>query len=116
MYVSSPIRLPHRSDSWNRRKMRTSGSAAYSFSMGRGKSPALAPVFQRAFRSFLICSGWSDSSRARSQGIGAFLVTRRKLFDALHGFDAQFFVYFEDLDLSYRAYQAGSQSYYLATA
>lgn len=46
--------------------------------------------------------------------VGAFYFVRRRLFDALGGFDERFFVYLEDLDLSLRARQAGWTSVYLA--
>jgi GT2 family glycosyltransferase len=45
--------------------------------------------------------------------IGAFFLVRRELFEALEGFDERFFVYLEDLDFSYRAYQSGWRSVYL---
>jgi GT2 family glycosyltransferase len=50
------------------------------------------------------------------QVMGAFFLVRRMLFESLGGFDERFFVYFEDLDFSYRAKQVGWQSYHLATA
>lgn len=50
------------------------------------------------------------------QVIGAFFLVRRELFAALHGFDERFFVYFEEVDFSYRAHQAGWSSVYLADA
>jgi GT2 family glycosyltransferase len=46
--------------------------------------------------------------------IGAFYLIRRPLFDRLEGFDETFFVYLEDLDLSYRAAKIGYHSLYLA--
>jgi GT2 family glycosyltransferase len=46
--------------------------------------------------------------------IGAFFMVRREVFEALQGFDEQFFLYLEDLDFSLRAHQAGWQSVYLA--
>lgn len=46
--------------------------------------------------------------------IGAFFMFRRAVFESLNGFDEHFFVYLEDLDLSYRAHQAGWNSVYLA--
>lgn len=55
-------------------------------------------------------------TRQVDQVIGAFFLVRRVLFDALHGFDERFFVYFEEVDFSYRARQAGWQSVYLADA
>ena len=48
--------------------------------------------------------------------MGAFFLIRRPLYEALKGFDERFFVYLEDLDLSFRAHQAGWRSYYLADA
>ncbi|VTU40969.1 N-acetylglucosaminyl-diphospho-decaprenol L-rhamnosyltransferase [Variovorax sp. PBS-H4] len=48
--------------------------------------------------------------------IGAFYLIRRSVFELLNGFDERFFVYFEDLDLSLRAHQAGWQRVYLASA
>lgn len=48
--------------------------------------------------------------------IGAFYLIRRSLFESLGGFDERFFVYLEDLDLSFRAHQAGWKSIYLANA
>jgi GT2 family glycosyltransferase len=50
------------------------------------------------------------------QVIGAFFLVRRELFNALHGFDERFFMYFEEVDFSYRARQAGWHSVYLAEA
>lgn len=48
--------------------------------------------------------------------IGAFYLIRRSVFDSLGGFDARFFVYLEDLDLSLRAHQSGWRSVFLAEA
>lgn len=55
-------------------------------------------------------------TRQVDQVIGAFFLVRRDLFEALHGFDERFFVYFEEVDFSYRARQAGWNSVYLADA
>jgi len=40
-------------------------------------------------------------------GSGAFYLTRKSLLDRLQGFDESFFMYGEDLDLSYRIMQLG---------
>jgi GT2 family glycosyltransferase len=53
-------------------------------------------------------------TRQVDQVIGAFFVVRHCLFKALHGFDERFFVYFEEVDFSYRAKQLGWASVYLA--
>jgi GT2 family glycosyltransferase len=60
---------------------------------------------------------WShDRTRDVDQVIGAFFMVRRELFEALNGFDERFFVYFEEVDFSYRARQAGWRSVFLADA
>lgn len=56
------------------------------------------------------------SSRPVDHVIGAFYLIRRHLFERLGGFDEQFFVYLEDLDLSARVHQAGYGIFYLAEA
>lgn len=56
------------------------------------------------------------TTRQVDQVIGAFFVVRRKVFDAVGGFDERFFVYFEEVDFSYRARQFGWSSTYLSTA
>lgn len=38
---------------------------------------------------------------------GAFLAVRRSLFERLHGFDEHYFMYIEDQDLCFRAFQEG---------
>ncbi|MCB1333195.1 MAG: glycosyltransferase family 2 protein [Roseivivax sp.] len=47
------------------------------------------------------------TSRDVDQVMGAFLMVRAALFDRLGGFDPQFFVYFEEVDLCLRARRAG---------
>jgi GT2 family glycosyltransferase len=48
------------------------------------------------------------------QVIGAFFLVRKELFDKLDGFDERFFVYFEEVDFSLRAYNAGWKSAFLS--
>ena len=55
-----------------------------------------------------------DETRDVDQVIGAFFLVRRPLFETLKGFDEQFFVYFEEVDFSKRARDAGWRSFYLA--
>jgi N-acetylglucosaminyl-diphospho-decaprenol L-rhamnosyltransferase len=55
-------------------------------------------------------------SRRIEHVMGAYFFIRCSLFKEVCGFDERFFVYFEDVDLSLRAVQAGWSSYYLAEA
>lgn len=55
-------------------------------------------------------------TRQIDQVIGAFFMIRRELFETLAGFDERFFVYFEEVDLAYRARQLGWLSVFLADA
>lgn len=60
---------------------------------------------------------WDHSgTRIVEQVMGAFFLVRRRLFESLGGFDDRFFVYFEEVDFSLRARQAGRLSFYLADA
>ena len=45
---------------------------------------------------------------------GAFFLVRRSCFEQLGGFDERFFLYYEDVDFSYRAHLAGWKAQYLA--
>jgi GT2 family glycosyltransferase len=44
---------------------------------------------------------------------GAFFMVKKNLLDQTGGFDEQFFMYGEDIDLSYRLQQTGYQNYYM---
>ncbi|KJE27071.1 glycosyltransferase like 2 family protein [Geobacillus kaustophilus] len=57
-----------------------------------------------------------NENRQVDQVLGAFFLVRRELFEKLNGFDERFFVYFEEVDFSYRAFKEGYYSYYLADA
>ena len=56
------------------------------------------------------------TTREVDQVIGAFFLVRKNVFDQLNGFDERFFVYFEEVDFSYRACQKGWLTTYLAEA
>jgi N-acetylglucosaminyl-diphospho-decaprenol L-rhamnosyltransferase len=47
---------------------------------------------------------------------GAYMMVKRNLLECLDGFDEQFFMYGEDIDLSYRISKAGYKNIYLADA
>jgi len=73
-------------------------------------------LFPQLFAGHLLKRSDLCQSRDVNHVMGAFFLIRRTLFESLQGFDERFFVYLEDLDLSFRAFEAGWQSYYLATA
>jgi len=56
------------------------------------------------------------STKTVDQIIGAFFFVRQSIFQELKGFDEQFFVYFEEVDFSFRAKQLGWTSVYFAGA
>jgi len=59
---------------------------------------------------------WAHDQNARvDQVIGAFFMVRTAVFRDLSGFDERFFVYFEEVDFSLRARQAGWETWYLAS-
>jgi GT2 family glycosyltransferase len=47
---------------------------------------------------------------------GACLMMRRSVFDQLRGFSTDYFMYSEDVDLCFRARQAGFHNYYVPSA
>jgi hypothetical protein len=55
-----------------------------------------------------------DATRVVDQIMGAYFCIRRSLFTQLQGFDERFFVYSEEVDLSYRSYKSGYSSVFLA--
>lgn len=57
-----------------------------------------------------------DDTRAVDQVMGAFFFVRRRVFEALCGFDERFFVYYEDMDFAVRARKLGWSSVYLLGA
>lgn len=62
-------------------------------------------------------SEWDHATtRQVDQVIGAFFLIRHGVFDAIQGFDEQFFVYFEEVDVAYRAKQLGWSSCFFADA
>ena len=81
-----------------------------------GQTTGLSRLFPRWFPSHLMLESECMDSREVDQIIGAFFLVRRTLFEALGGFDPRFFVYFEEVDFSLRALQAGFRSYYLASS
>ncbi|HEY3609381.1 MAG TPA: glycosyltransferase family 2 protein [Pseudonocardiaceae bacterium] len=68
---------------------------------------------------------WTRAYRQSDSGVtertagwlsGSCLLLRRAAFDAVHGFDERYFMYFEDVDLGDRIGRAGWQNVYVPTA
>ena len=57
-----------------------------------------------------------DTDAEIPQVIGAFFLVRRAVFEALGGFDERFFVYYEEVDFTLRAAQAGWATLYCTHA
>lgn len=81
-----------------------------------GNSIGLDRLMPSLFPPHFLAEWAHDETRTVDQVIGAFMLVRRPLFEALGGFDERFFVYFEDLDFAQRARARGCSSVYLATA
>lgn len=78
------------------------------------KAAGITKVFPSAD---VIMEGWDHkTSREVDQVMGAFFVISKELFEMFHGFDERFFVYYEEVDLSRRAKNAGYDSYFYADA
>ena len=48
--------------------------------------------------------------------VGAFMLLKRSVYNKVNGFDQDYFMYGEDIDLSYKLEKAGFKNYYLGTA
>lgn len=81
-----------------------------------GNSFGLTRILRRWFPPMLMREFDHRSDRDVDHVMGAFYLIRRTLFEQLGGFDEKFFVYLEDLDLSYRVHRAGYKIRYLASA
>lgn len=81
------------------------------------KMSGLAALFPRSHRFGRYYMRYLDAEQPAAIDIvsGAFMMCPRKVLQEHGAFDPQFFMYGEDIDLSYRLLRAGLQNYYLPT-
>jgi GT2 family glycosyltransferase len=79
-----------------------------------GNSLGLTRIAPRRFPPVTMIEFDHLETRPIEHVMGAFYLIRRDVFEQLGGFDEDFFVYLEDLDLSRRVAKAGWETHYLA--
>ena len=83
---------------------------AFCKTFGLSKLFPTSPVFNRYHLGYLS----EDETNPVDVLAGAFMWLRKSVLDEIGHLDEQFFMYGEDIDLSYRVILAGYQNYYLA--
>ncbi len=79
------------------------------------KMSGLASLFPRSAFFNRYALGNLDENKIHEADVlsGAFLMARKNILLQINGFDEDFFMYGEDIDLSYRVKQSGYKNYYL---
>lgn len=73
----------------------------------------LSKVFPKLFTPATLMTDWNHAeSRFVDQVMGAFFLIRRINFEKINGFDEQFFVYYEDVDLARQIITKGGSVFY----
>ena len=78
------------------------------------KALILDRLFPKYFPGHFMTEWAHNNTRTVDQVMGSFFFIRAKVFKRLKGFDERFFVYFEDVDLSYRVHKIGLRSVYIS--
>lgn len=76
----------------------------------------LSSIFKKSKRFGKYHLGFMDEDQDHAVEIlsGAYMFFRKEVLDKIGGFDEDFFMYGEDIDLSWRVIKVGYQNYYLA--
>lgn len=74
------------------------------------------PLIRNQLRSFLMSDWDHDDTRQVGWVLGACMIVRKEVTDRIGFFDERFFLYFDDVDLCRRIWQAGYQVVYVAEA
>lgn len=79
------------------------------------KLVGLATVFPSSKNFNRYALGWLDKNKTHQVEVlaGAFMLVKKEVLDTTNGFDESFFMYGEDVDLSFRIQKAGYTNYYL---
>lgn len=80
------------------------------------RTVGLDTINSKIFKSYRMEDWDHKETREVDQVIGAFFLVKRHLFERLNGFDEKFFVYFEEVDFSKRAYELGFRTVYVTEA
>ena len=73
-------------------------------------------IFKNSYRSWLMRDFDHKSQRDVDQLMGAALLVRKSIIDKIGGFDENFFMYYEEIDLCYRIKQYGWRIVFLPQA
>jgi hypothetical protein len=74
----------------------------------------LNKIFKNKFYGHFMKEWGHNNNQVVDQVMGAFFLVKSSLFKKIKGFDERFFVYYEEVDFSYRAKKKGFKSYYLS--
>jgi GT2 family glycosyltransferase len=79
------------------------------------KLSGLVKIFPRSRAIARYYMGWLPEQENNEVDVlsGAFMMVKKEVLEKTGGFDEQFFMYGEDIDLSFRVRQAGYKNYYL---
>ena len=76
----------------------------------------LERIFQSRMRRYRQLDQDPDSARDTDWVIGGWLLIRQELLETINGFDPRYFLFFEDIDLCRRTWQAGYRVRFLPEA